>query len=62
MKSFVFFIFLTATMAACTPPEKGGIFGWSYLKSPNTGRCYEVLTAGRTVGISEIPCSEAKFN
>jgi len=34
---------------------------WQYARSPLTGKCYEIATDGYRMGMSEIPCQEAKF-
>lgn len=58
------YIFLaTLLLAGCTPEKDGRDFTWTIVKSPRTGRCYEVASVmlGTQYGVmamGEIPCSE----
>lgn len=64
MKKAIFLLAAVVSMATVgckTPPEKGGGYYWEIVRSPLTGRCYEVARAGNTGGMGEIPCLEAKF-
>ncbi len=55
----IIFLFLSA----CSPPKE---LRWRHIKSPLSGRCYEIATSGFAttygiMGMSEIPCREAKL-
>lgn len=47
----------------CTPESDGRDFTWTFVKSPLSGRCYEMVsrmlrTDQGVMSISEIPCKE----
>lgn len=49
-------------VAGCEVPTSDEIY-WGFIKSPKTGRCYEVAKYGvwqqATMAMSEVPCREA---
>lgn len=65
-------LFMCIALAGCgssagpAPENETGDFGWSTVRSPETGRCYEVLSHQTSsgnlghgyMGMAEIPCED----
>ncbi len=64
-RNYIIALTLMLVLVSCSPPESS-YWKWGHIKSPLTGRCYEVATLGygtqSAVAIGgEIPCREAQL-